>query len=423
MVKYIPLLGMFFLWAVLFGSEKCAKETLSVPDNVFADDQVNPRVIWWRPYKVVFDPIKALSIQQKLDSITTEQASVIPLEELETDGTSAFLFPILAANQAKGVCLLGRFLQEYQQKNISLDNRWLLIVASLGRCPEKEAEMLLRQEMDRIFPLVKRYVKIKNVDGTILQVPKPTDERYPLADALLANLAVRNQLNCTDLLELEKRFEKDPFGERICWLDGLQWAHRYQGIEAVGKLSLDGLSASTDQQLYEATNMQSPNPRVFLINDYLLTLAETDLSQPPLMQEILLGKYGPVKDSVKDFLLVHYGRLLILQAKTKNGLYKLDERIANLYRRREHLIQRKLFSYYAEILKACISESADPDWQKYLEEAAMNIDQKWKKSAANEVEEIYKHETSSAQSIQKSNSRRDYPPGVYMVGFRMSMNL
>jgi hypothetical protein len=83
----------------------------NLPRNVFAKDPISSYWTWWRPEKVIFDPVKVAEIERLILAVDLEKARSIDLDAAFGKHGSAFLFPILATHGDKGVILLTRFLE------------------------------------------------------------------------------------------------------------------------------------------------------------------------------------------------------------------------------------------------------------------------------------------------------------------------
>ena len=414
--KLLGIITFQLMMAVLVCAGKnSGPDFAKMPPNLFADDIVHSGLVWWRPYRVIFDPNMTADLRQIIDALSEQQTQSIALDILaDKNGTSAFLFPVLAVNQTKGVTLLNRYLDRYKD-DTARDNTWLLIIASLGRSGAREAETILEQELDRIVGNLDPYVRIKNPKGEDVTVPVFKDVRHPVVDALLVNLSIQKKLDAAKIVELEQRFTPHPL--RLCWEDGLEWVLRYEGERAVRKIIIDSLSMFSDQELYDITNMQS---QFYGRLGFILSFMSMYQDRRPLAREILLKQHDQIRESVLDLLLVHYGRIMINQAEAQGGSYVLEEAIIRLYMQR-NLKNRKLFAYIAEILKTCQQSNPNSDWQAYLKVHASQLDEEWRISAMNEIKKIRGDSNIPRQSYERLDAEKVYGhikyPGVYMVGF------
>jgi hypothetical protein len=413
--KRFVLLVLITVLATMAYADENESISRELPFNVFAEDVVNSSIIWWRPYRVIYDPNKVFQIQQKLNAVSKEQAYTINLDFARDDELSAFVFPVLAVEQTKGIILLNRYLQEYK-KGRPLDDSWLLIIASLGRSPTEEAGIILEQELNRVIEKYDPHIHVKDFKETKIQIKKQKDERIPVLDAMMANLACQGKLNSTKILELEQRFTQDPFLKKICWHDGMNWVLRYVGEEAVSRILIEGLSMCSEQELLNATNMQPSSDRIMLILNFISS--SNDIW--PLAKNILITQSEQMKGSVLDLLLVNYAFIMTYEAEENNGYYTIDDKLSHLYMNR-NLDGRKSFQYAAEILKACTNSKANPEWQAFLEQKALQLDAESRKSAVHLINRIHGISELPKQSYEKLDPEKVYKrlsdPGIYMVGF------
>ena len=396
----------FFCIILVLKFASAAEPNQALPPNVFRNDPVVSYMMWWRPYKVVFDKQKVISIQEKINLIEMEKAASIDLDFFSKEDQSAFLFPVLASYGNKGTVILERFLKEYSHK-VLLDDRWLLIVACLGRIPTPHAEKILENEYERVlkeYDFSYLYRSPSREDIEIRRRSPGNDGRRAIMDALLVCLASQQKLTATKIEEVASKYDK---GAYFAWLQGLEWIYQLMPKEKVSE-TIECLLISCKDQELRLDDILSSTDRFKALWGFVGERKDIW----PLMRNLVLQKSGRRK-TVSDFLLKLYMVILSRYAETENGIYPLDIDVVNTFITSGIENSRNL-SVYCKILLCCKPTSEYPKWKEFLQNHAEQVP----KNDESAVEDFLRfiHSGFKAEEGRRGDTMIR-SPGVYMRGF------
>jgi len=412
-----PLRQFMFLLVVvtLSGQSLAEPENLRLPANVFDKAPYSRQYQnWWRPFRTVFDVDKVSEIQRQIDGITTTEARGVILRDLfGNNATSSFLYPVLAANGAKGRIILKLLLSDYTS-GAPLDDRWLLIIAALGRSPSAETQKILEGEFDRVLS---EYTFSPVTPSN----PVPTaDARLPVADALLACMAGEQILTAKAIERLVQRIQGTPQNE-LLWMIGLDWARTLMPEEEVLNILEGGFGGCTDSDLLAAMNQDMKQ------SGRLSVLAKF-CSGPgriwPLMRAFLLRKTTR-RQALKDYLLTLYAGILVSQADSRDGTYQLDERVVDTFCNSQISVNRS-FALRCWVLSRCRASLQSPCWENLIAEHGENLREDDRSMAQSFLDRILdphaSEKTPELRNFYDENGRRPFStiarPGVHIMGFR-----
>jgi len=382
-----------------------ADSNQALPRNVFENDPVVTYMMWWRPYKVVFDKQKVLAIQEKINSIEMEKAASTEPDFFSKEEQSAFLFPVLATYGDKGAVILECFLKKYSQKTL-LDDRWLLIIACLGRIPTPHAEKILEDEFERVlkeYDFSYLYRSPSREDIEIRRRSPGNDGRRAIMDALLACLAGQQKLTASKIESFAAKYDK---GVYFAWLQGLEWVYQLMPKEKVSE-TIEGLLMSCEDQELRVDGLSSTD-RFKALWGFLGERKDIW----PLMRNIALQQ-GERRKTVSDFLLKLYVVILSCYAETGKGVYPLDEDVVNAFITSGIENSRNL-SVYCKILLGCKPSSEYPGWNEFLQNHAEHI----LKTDEIAVKDFVRSIHSGKAKERRISYTMIRNPGVYMRGFR-----
>lgn len=396
-------------------AQDCQASPPRLPANVFEQSPYSWNYYnWWRPYRTIFNPEKVSEIQRRVDAITTPEARCVNLEDsLGSRATSSFLYPVLAANGAKGRIILERYLSEYAN-GARLDDRWLLIIAALGRNASAETQEVLENEFDRIL---KEYSFPGNRPSNGILT---ADARLPVADALLACMAAEQTLTAQSIEKLVQRIHGTPQND-LLWMIGLEWARALTPEEKVLEILEDAFSGCTDAELLAFMNGAiEQSGRVSV----LVKFSSGPADVWALTRGLLLRKVER-RNVVSDYLLTLYTGILTSQADSADGAYQLDEDVISAYCNRAIRTNRFL-AMHCWVLARCRPSQYSRCWEQFLAEHGSNLHADDETAAQNLLKRILDphapEKTPELRSFYDETRKRPFSkiskPGVHLMGFR-----
>jgi len=387
--------------------------TQQPPPNPFADIPAAPHYLnWWRPYRTVLNADVLRQINERVDAALSTGEPLVTLEhaiaegQFGTERESTLLYPVLAARGEAGRRLLRQTLAEYQG-GMELDDRWLVILAALGRMGEIESEKLLQNEFDRVLN-----------DYTYSE--HSVDIRLPVMDALLASMAARQTLTADTMESMTEREPVSPQAELV-WMMGLEWAVALMPEERV-LVILDGaFSRCRDEELQAALNLAPvQSKRVSVLQRFLLGPS----SVWPLTRSFVLRDDARRSPVLTEYLGALYLNLLVIQADSTNGAYELDDTVIGRYVDHPTPPNRWL-TMEAWILLTCDASDRSTPWQAFLTQHSMRIDDRDRNMASDLASRI--HKPKSADMRRYYAGERPHAdvskPGVYLLGFQRAGGL
>lgn len=381
-----------------------------LPLNVFDKDPITGRYwMWWRPFKTVFDRQKVLAIQKQVEAIPIEDAASIDLDAaFGVNQKSAFLFPVLATHREKGTIILKRFLQKYANGG-QLDDRWLLVIASLGRIPSPQSQKALEKEFERVLREYD-FSKPRIIRGRPVPVPQP-DARKAVLDALLACAAGQGSLMAT---KVEMLCKQVPDLTWLSWTIALEWTQHLMSERALLKMVEDGLNRCDDEDLNKGMNQQNTSDRLRAICEFLS--GPKDMWS--LTRKLVLQK-GICRKKVSEYLLVQYSGIIVLQADYGNGKYPLDKKLVDVFTSTQISTCRAL-SVCCKILLNCEPSERFPPWEEFLAKHADKLDAKDVSYVRYWVERIRGPKPPGVKDVYKKHKvfGEIKEPGVHLLGFR-----
>lgn len=357
---------------------------------------------WWRPIRIIPEPGQFEHIETTVGAWSAEvMQSKSAAEAFEATNGSAFLFPVLVSKGIHAVPLLAKMIAEYAPDK-TLDDRWLLIIATLAKIPEESSEKVLRAELTRVIRLYGKRPAAKTVDP-----------RVPILDAILSVRAMRSTLDVNAIEDLcEIASDKSWF----IWITGLEWVENTSTNAAVGDLVLKGLQRCAEEDLVAAMEGRQKAARIMAITDFLCH----PMRRWPLVRECLLREDRISSPVVLEFLLNQYVGLLVLQADVSGGVYALDPPIVDLLSKRAWT-PRKGLSVSCAILATCAPQATTQKWRDYVDHHAKSLPDAEKPYVAYWIKRISQgekpNEYVTAPTLQDL-MRLKKEPGVHMLGFR-----
>lgn len=355
--------------------------------------------IWWRPYETILAEGAATRIRSELDRSSTDGVNTLELSELLGDDIkTAFLYPVLANEGDKGAVLLRHMLDEYSDGR-TLDDRWLLIVLSLGCNESADAVPVLRQELRRVQHIFA---------GADLR--RTADAKLPIIDALLINLSRHGILTYA---EVESLSQVDPDRAGAIFLLALHYAQRWMTQDQFLRMVREALHQIGDDSILRSLNSGSQQ------EGYLRALRDFLLAPRgvwPLARLIVLDA-TTLKKHAHDFILVTYLLVLTHQANASQGIYDIERAIVDQYLSSD-LSAYPQASFAATILLRCTSSTRIPGWDGYIRDLAGHIRPKDIEMAdylAGETRQV----THEKQQLYDPDgaARQPRQPGIYLYGF------
>jgi hypothetical protein len=374
--------------------------TESLPENVF--DKAPPQhryEVWWRPIKTTFEPATVLQIEREIAGVSNDQAPTANLDAiLGENRSSAFVYPVLATEGAKGFIFLKRRLADYSKRE-RVDDEWLLVIAALGMNATPGCEQVLEVELRRVM---KEYGPS---DPT-----REIDVRVPVLDALLACMARRDTLSAQ---RIEQLCQVVPAKTWFLWLAGLEWAQRFMTQEAVLDLVEAGLEARTDEDLGLAMNLKPTSESLRAIRDFLLG----PRTLWPLARAACLR--DAERERVSDYLLVLYSSVLVCQADDTGGNYELEPEAMNRFLSKKPP-RCRLLSQNCAVLKECSPSTKSADWEAFLSQCANQLDPEDAKVTQYMVTRIHSPRGPAIQGLyDEPHLPADLTkPGVHLPGLK-----
>ena len=377
----------------------------NMPRNVFEDPPYCHRYHnWWCPYRTKYEPDTVRRLQKHLDEIAPVSAAGVDVAaEFGADSSSAFLYPVLAANGPKGAAILERLLSTYADGG-RLDDRWLLVVAGLGRNVSAGTEDILSKELDRV---------LREYDFS--PAARAANARLPVADALLACKAARQSLTAADITSVYEQF-----GERsqrsLLWTIGLYWARKLMPAEDVVGIYEDGFAGCSDADLLGVMDMR-PNSNtadraIALRNSAISTRAVWPITRSLLLRESQRRKV------LSEFMVVLYSLVLVTQAADTDGRYDIDEDVIDAVCRR-NVETRRFLARNCWILARCEPSMKSERWEAFLHEHASRLPEDSRLEAKAMLDRILgpKDRTNTGLYDDKPRSPETSEPGVHLLGF------
>jgi len=387
----------------------------TLPPNVFEQSPYSWNYHnWWRPYRTIFDPGKVSAIQRQVGAIATTEARLANLDNSLGDlATSSFLYPVLAANGAKGRIILERYLSEYAN-GAPLDDRWLLIIAALGRNPSPETQKVLENEFDRIL---RDYEFPETTPSNLIRTV--ADARLPVSDALLACMAGEQTLTAKAIEKLIQRIHGTVQNE-LLWMIGLEWARVLMPEEKVLEILEDGFSGCTDEELLGAmSGTIKQSGRVSVLARFCSGPANVwSLTSALVLRNIERRKV------VSDYLLTLYAGMLANQADSTDGTYQLDEGIIQAFCNSGISTNRSL-AMHCWVLARCRPSMRARCWEQFIDKHGASLHEEDQGMAQNFVARILNPEapekTPELKNFFDKDGKRPFAnitkPGVHLMGF------
>jgi hypothetical protein len=358
---------------------------------------------WWRPIKVVPDTRVMWDISERAEAIPDpESAAKADLDAVfDKYSSSAFVFPVLAGGGRTGAALLERYLAPYAGRK-PLDDRWLLIIAALGRNATPLAHDHLTHELDRVreeYPYDKK--------------AQSADARKPVIDALLGGLAQRQELNKREIIGL---VAKAPDLEWFIWIAGLEWVQLHLGDAPTTRMAYEGIALSSTDDRQSRLSGGQAGDRLRAIENFLgYSPRET-----ALLKDLITDRRTR-SSKATDYMLALYLAFLAGQASLSGGVYPIDQRIVAEYRSRNPRSSRLLASS-CKILLEYRSSVEIAGWRQFLSKHAAQA------AAADEsyVEFMIKRTRQPQEGAIRQRSDlsevlgRITTPGVHLRGFAAS---
>jgi hypothetical protein len=368
-------------------------------------------LVWWRPEKIIPDLELMGRMMKKLEQVDLPQDRHFSPESIfgPKDASSALLFPVLSAGGEKGARILAEFLRFY--KDQPRDDRWLLVIAALGRNRSELALEELNAEMGRVKAYLRDHPP-KVIRG--VEIPEPP-LLLPVADARLAWYAGANNLTW-DLVE-QQVLETEEILAFILRVSGLEWGRLLMHESAFRELIADVLTRmpETDLGAYLEGRGHSHSSPIGALVTFLTARGNWPLVET-LVQE------GEGSALTQAFLVLTLMTTRINMATCNDGLYELPKPVM------EKVVQVRaapfrLIARGAAILRRCRIKEGDPSWQAFLDHYASKLDP----ADVDRVEQvirdrIYAPQTRELRVRVFGSDEAPYAdetrPGVYMKGFR-----
>ena len=399
---FLALLFGLLATSIALAQSDAAPERL--PRNVFKAEAKYPRYLqWWRPLRVVFDDQKVADIERRLVALPAAQAEYADLDTvLGEHKDSVFVFPVLAVQGDKGLDILNRWLAEYRQGR-QFDDRWLLIIATLGRMPSPASQCLLEAELDRLFAEYDFEQR-----GSV-----PIVESYlPVIDALFGCLAGQGKLTVQDIERLAPMLRAR---EGLGWILALEWARPLMNDQDVLQLLEDCIAGCDDEDLRKAMNHEIASTRLRSIIGFLAS----PKSNWPITRSLLLRQRERRK-TLDQFLHAENLAILALEGEASGGHYKIDEQLVNKFTA-VVLPAHRGIAVTCWMLTHFEPSMHSPPWQAVLAEHSRNLDERDRATAQYRVDLAFGR-GESPRAMKPAYDLVDLPevydkPGVHILGF------
>ncbi len=392
-------------WLAGLGAADPPADPPSGSRNVFENEFLTPHYpTWWRPEAVIFDEVAVPAIDEAIEAIPEEDAGTVDIREaLGEHADSAFVFPLMAAYGEKGVVLLRRLLAEYADGH-DLDNRWLLIVASLSRTGLASAEEVLRKELARV-----EETGIWLEKGPLARpgMPRRHNPRRALWDGIVACQAFGGRLSTASVEELDETVTPKTI-TGLVWMFALDWGKRLMPEEEFVDLMAGGLALSDATDLEREAAPESVSGRQGMIGKFCCRKG-----YGPRLAKALARHDAWADKAHADYSLVLVMQSFCSVVQQTGGRYPLDVETAKLLVESDLPHSRSL-SMSAAVLLACEPLPERDGWREFLARHASAL--------APEDEEITEFVIGRVEAKKTEEPRpkwvgKERGPGVHIRGF------
>ncbi|MCY2931471.1 MAG: hypothetical protein NTV86_18675 [Planctomycetota bacterium] len=363
--------------------------------------------LWWRPYKIVPDDDVVRAIRGRCDALDESKARSLSLDQMfHENARSAFLYPVLSGQKEKGCIILGRMLAEYAGGK-ALDDRWLLIVAALGRNAAPLANVMLKAELQRF-----REEYAAKPGRPEDEVYRFVDPRRPLLDAIMASEVAANTLTIKEVDDYAQEFAGQfvPVGSMaLDWTEALAPGR-------LGDFVLAMIDSCTDADLAAASGQKPTSAKLQAVRTYW-----GRKSTWPLARRLVLEGKG--REKARGFLKTQWLSILVCQADSTQGQYEITREMADVYVKTPPAPSSGLASCCA-ILLQCKPSRSIAEWETFLAAGAARLDPKDRDFVEYFAKRIRGQvDVPGRPTYEGSPMPAPRTQGVHMLGFEAARNM